>query len=444
MIALIAGPSKPPRFAQGLGLPYLGAVLEEAGFEPRIFDLYPPSPDTDDTAVLDERLAEVLAEARPEIVGMTIHTPEYAARVRLARLVRERLPEVLLVAGGHHPTAEPEDLIRNTDFDVCVSGEGEETLLEIARRVGAGSGRGAMEWLDGIAGVVYSRDGEVVHGLRRRNPDVDSLPQQAHHLLGLADYNPHPALGMRSVGVVTYRGCPKRCAFCLNPQGHRVRHRSVSLVVDEMARVVQEFGINGFNVYDNLFGLTREHSLAICEEIVRRRLKVVWDCWTAGDLVDAELAERMRAAGCIRVGFGAESGDDEVLAKSHRGFTAAQHQAGLDALHAAGLKTQPFLMVGLPGESEESVRRTVEFAKRCGADEVELSLHRPYPGTALWQRPEEFGVRIIRGPNFEASLETQSLSREAMLATARNASDELKSGGVGGGDFLRWDVYDWE
>ena len=101
MVALIAGPGKPPRSVQGLGLPYLAAMLEEAGFEARIFDLYPPSPDTDDPAVLDERLAETIAQDKPAIVGVTIHTPTYPERVRSAKHLRKHLSEGLLIVGEH-------------------------------------------------------------------------------------------------------------------------------------------------------------------------------------------------------------------------------------------------------------------------------------------------------------------------------------------------------
>ena len=140
-IALIAGPSQAPRFVQGMGLPYLAAALEQAGFRPRVFDLYPPSPDTDAPAVLDQRLADATAQTQPCMVGMTIHTPEYAARVRLARFVRERLPDVLLVAGGHHPSAQPAHLLRNSDFDVCAIGEADATVVELARGIARGGDR---------------------------------------------------------------------------------------------------------------------------------------------------------------------------------------------------------------------------------------------------------------------------------------------------------------
>ncbi len=371
MIALIAGPGKPPRSVQGLGLPYLAAVLEEAGLEVGIFDLYPADADTDDPAVLDAMLADTIAEHSPAIVGITIHTPAYAERVRLAKLLRERLPHALLVAGGHHPSAEPDDLLRNSAFDVCAIGEAEETLLGIAQGVARGQRRESTAWLRGIPGLVYRHDDEIV-ATPARPPveDVDSLPFPAHHLLGLEDYAPHPLLGVRSQGIITYRGCPMRCAFCANPQGSRLRKRNPAKVVEEMRRVVDGHGVRGFNYYDNLFGIDREHSLAVCDEISGSGLEVIWDCWTAGDLVDAELAERMRAAGCVRVGFGAESGDDEVLSRTQRGFTVGQHQAGLDVLRTAGLKVEAFFMLGLPGESEESVERTVSFAATCGADQV--------------------------------------------------------------------------
>ena len=445
MIALIAGPRKPRRSMQGLGLPYLAAVLEEAGFEAKIFDLYPSSPDTDDPTVLDQRLAEAIAQEQPTIVGMTIHTPAYVERARLAKLIRVRLPHALLVAGGHHPSAEPRHLLQNSDFDVCVIGEGEETLREIARCVAKDKRERTGDWLRNIRGVVYKQEGQIVRTPSRPPvPNLDSLPFPAHHLLGLENYAPHPNVGIKSTGMLTYRGCPMRCAYCLNPQGRRVRKRSAVKVVDEMARVVEEFGVRGFDLYDNLFGLDRKHALAVCEEIIRRGLEVMWVCWTAGDLVDGELAERMRAAGCVRVGFGADSGDDAVLVKARRGFTTAQHQAGIHALRATGLKVEAFFMVGLPGESEESIRRTVEFAKGCGADEICLSVHRPYPGTAVWRNPDAFGVRITQGPSFEAYIETENLSRVAMLECAQQASEELKRCGLMKGGFLRCDRYAWE
>ena len=441
MIALIAGPSKPPRFAQGLGLPYLAAVLEKTGFKVKIFDRYPSSPDTDDPDALDQRLADVIAQNSPSIVGMTIHTPAYAERVRLAKYIRKRLSKALLIAGGHHPSAEPVKLLQNSDFDVCVIGEGERTLLEIAQSEKQETG----DWLQDIQGVVYKQGSKIAHSQRRQPvADLDSLPFPANHLLGLEDYAPHPNLGIKSAGILTYRGCPMRCAFCYNPQSHWVRRHSPTRVVDEMTWVVKEFDVRGFNFYDNLFGLSREHALAVCEEIIKRKLDVVWECWTAGDLINIELAEKMREAGCIHVGFGAESGDDEVLIKTQRGFTSAQHQAGIHAIRGVGLKVEVFFMIGLPGESEESIRRTIEFAEHCGSDKVCLSLHRPYPGTAVWNHPKAFGMRLTHESNFEAYIETESLSRKEMLECAQQAGDELKRYGLMKDGFLRCDQYAWE
>lgn len=444
MIVLIAGPQKPPRSVQGLGLPYLAAILEEGGFEAKICDLYPPSPDTDDSAVLDERLAEEIARMGPSIVGVTVHTPELVERIHLARCLRVKLPDALLVAGGHHATAEPEDLLLGSDFDVCVIGEGEYSLLGITRHVEAGGERGAGEWLGEVPGVVYKHEARIARTEPGTAPtDLDSMPIQAHHLLGLEKYAPYHLLGVRSTGLLTYRGCPMGCAFCLNPQGTKMRKRSPAKVVDEIAHVVSEYGISGFTCRDNMFGLDRRHAGAVCDEILRRKLEVVWECWTGGNLVDRDLARKMRAAGCVRVGFGAESGDDEVLDRSNRGFTAAQHQAGINALQSAGVKTEAFFMFGLPGESVGSVRRTVEFAKECGADGVVMGVFRPYPGTAVWRTPEAFGVRITRGPNFEAYVETEALARSAILECAQSASEELSRSGLGG-ELLRNDRYAWE
>jgi anaerobic magnesium-protoporphyrin IX monomethyl ester cyclase len=444
MIALIAGPCPPPRSVQGLGLPYLAAALEQAGHKVGIFDTYPPSPHPAQPEDPDELLADAVAARRPSLVGVTIHTPAYAERVHLAKCLRQRLPDALLVAGGHHPSAAPAALLRHSGFDVCVIGEGERTLVDVAHGLEGGDSRRDTRWLAAIRGVAYRAEGRVVR-TARRGPiaDVDSLPFPAHHLLGLERYDPHPLLGLKSQGLLTYRGCPMRCAFCCNPQGGRVRLRTPSRVADEMERVARSFGVRGFNVYDNLFGLNRAHARALCDGIARRRLDAVWDCWTAGDLVDAELAAGMRAAGCVRVGFGAESGDDEVLARAQRGFTAAQHQAGIRALLSAGLRVQVFLMAGLPGETEGSVRRTVDFAVQCGANDVCFSLYRPWPGTAAWRNPRAFGLRVTRGPDFEAYVETECLSRAALLELTESVAETLKQRGLNS-DILRCDRFAWE
>ncbi len=446
MIALVAGPQKPPRSFQGLGLAYLAAMLEQNGHPVNIFDLYPPSVCTEDAALLDRALADAIAQEQPSIVGMTIHTPVYAERVRLAALVRQRIPQVLLVAGGHHPTAEPEELLRNSAFDACVIGEGEETLLQVAQLSRAECRPAAiLDALHGVAGLVYRRAGQIFRTAPRApTTDPDSLPIPAHHLLRLQDYGPHPNLHIRSTGIVTYRGCPLRCAFCINPQGHKLRLRDPAQIAEEMAGVVREYDMRGFNVYDNLFGINHAHTRAVCEAILRRRLAVTWDCWTAGNLVDVPLARLMKAAGCTRVGFGAESGDDAVLRQSRRGFTCDQHLEGIRSLRTAGVHVSAFFMLGLPGETQSSVARTLEFARHCGADEICLGLHRPYPGTAVWRHPEAFGVRIVTGPNFEAYIETATLSRNAMVESALQAREDLKRDGLMKGDFLRFDRYAWE
>ena len=444
MIALIAGPCPPPRSVQGLGLPYLAAALEQAGHKVGIFDTYPPPRNAAHPEDPDALLAEAIAAQSPSLVGVSIHTPAYAERVHLAKCLRQRLPDALLVAGGHHPTAAPAQLLRHSDFDACVIGEGERTLVEIAENARGGRSRRDTRWMAAIRGVAYKAEGRVVRTARRGLiADVDSLPLPAHHLLGLERYDPHPVLGLRSQGLLTYRGCPMRCAFCCNPQGTRVRLRTPSRVVDEVERVVSDFGVGGVNVYDNLFGLNRAHSLIVCDEMVRRRVDVVWGCWTAGDLVDAQLAARIRAAGCITVLFGAESGDDEVLSRAGRGFTISQHQAGIRALLSAGLKVRVFLMVGLPGETEAGIRRTVDFAAECGAGDVCLSLHRPWPGTAVWRNPRAFGLRITRGPDFEAYVEADSLSRAALLELTESAVETLKQRGLDS-DILRLDRFAWE
>lgn len=316
--------------------------------------------------------------------------------------------------------------------------------MEIAQHVTNHNNLSKSKWLHEIDGVVFKADDQIIQ-TQPRKPicNLDSLPFPAYHLLRLDRYDPHPFLGVVSTGLLTYRGCPMRCVFCNNPLDRLVRYRTPEKVVDEMAWVADELGVCGFNCYDNLFGLSGSHAMEVCNQITQRGLNVTWDAWTAGHLIYTELAQSMKEAGCIRVGFGAESGDDRILAKAQRGFTAEQHLAGIRALKTAGIHVQLFFMIGLPGESQESIRNTIEFATHSEADDVCLSLHRPYPGSVVWRIPEAFDVRITKGPNFEAYIETDSLSRTALLECTEQAQNELINRGINC-DVLRCDRYSWE
>ena len=361
-----------------LGVAYLASSLRAAGHEAAILDC----------TFLDrhEALARAL-EARAAIVGVSCtvtleeHAGWFADRLRGSC--------GLLVAGGPLPTCEPDWFLPS--FDVVVRGEGERTLCEVAAAYDAGGA------LAEIPGVVSSRgetqvDGDTGHGAppppRLFIDDLDGLPFPARDLLPNDDYI---AFGRRRYGfavttVMSTRGCPFDCEFCSNVVfGRSYRARSAQDVVDEIEEALA-LGYDRVSFADDVFTLDKRRVTAICDEITRRDLRFAWECLGRVDSLDRATARRMRAAGCRRIFFGIESGNDDVLRLMRKGITVDQATAAVSAAHDAGLEVGAFFILFYPGETDETVLDTLRLARSLPLDYVGLTMPYPLPGTALAER----------------------------------------------------------
>jgi len=415
MIALIASPAKEKRFQQGLGPFYIAAVLESEGYEVKIFDKYDDVEESEER--LDHRLALRIAQEEPSIVGVTLTTPFYRKGTRLAKYLREMIPNVLLVAGGHHATAEPVELLKNSQFDIVVVGEGETTMKEIVS---------TPEDLGRIKGIVYKEDGKIhVNPPRPLIQNLDNIPYPARHLASLNDYSSDMFTGVRSTSILTTRGCPYECVYCMKTLGNELRSRSAQNVVNEIEHVIKEHGVRGFQFWDDMFGLNRDLAAQICELVTKKKINIVWWCWANQASVDRELLQKMHDAGCRAIAFGVESVDDEVLKKAKRPLFTEQSRRAIKIAKEIGIKVHTYFTVGLPGETEQSIQKSIEFIKETKPDRANFSLLCPYPGTELWNRPAELGVKITRLDNWEAYIETEVLSHEDLRNWVRKANKEV-------------------
>jgi len=368
-----------------LGLAYIAAVLEKNGYnEIKIVDMPVEG-------VTEEKLRQILDEFDPQIVGITATTPTITYSLKVARLCKGALPKVMVVIGGPHATAVPEHVLSDGSVDVAVRGEGEITMLELVQNAEKGTS------FKDVAGVSYREEGKIVHNQPRGViEDLDTLPLPARHLLPIKQYFYVDVKKTPMTTVFTSRGCPGLCSYCSARQtfGRRFRTRSPNNIVDELEMLVKTYGIKEVHILDDTFTLNRQRAMDICDEIIRRKLDIVWCCpnGVRVNTVDKELLEKMKAAGCYSLAFGFESGSQKVLNAVMKGITLDQSRNAIKLAKEVGIETWGFFMMGLPEDTEETIRQTIDFAKELDPDIAKFHITVPYPGTELYQKWEREGI----------------------------------------------------
>jgi len=389
-----------------LGVAFLAAALEDAGIEVKVLDLvtYPY-----DTAMLES----LLKSFKPQIVGSTAVTMTFNDAIEVIRDVKRIDPDILTVMGGPHVTfCAKATLDSFRELDLIVLGEGEQAIVDLTREAERG-----RDWSK-VRGLAY-RSGTEVHSTARGAPlDVDSLPRPARHLLPLGRYK---TLNM-SISMTTSRGCPYRCIFCVGRKmvGAKVRYRNPQAVVDEM-QYLATLGFPQINVADDLFTAKKDHCLAICDEIIRRGVNARWSCFARVDTVSPPVLERLRQAGCVTVGFGVESANAEILETIKKRITIPKVVSAMEMCADAGIQPHVSFILGLPGETPETMKETLEFGKRIEALGANYGFHllAPFPGTAVREENEKYDLKILSNDwsDYHANraiVETSSVKREML------------------------------
>ncbi len=368
-----------------LSLSYLAAVLRDAGVEVRILDhlvsMYSP-----------DKLRRELAEFQPHMVGATCVTLNYPIAARIMKVCKNFDPGIITMLGGPHATfALEETLLRATWIDLIVVGEGERTLVELVNTLERGGD------IRSVPGIAFRRDGQIVKtDPRPLIEDLDDLPFPARDLLHLSKYR---ALNTPCT-IITSRGCPYKCIFCSGPRvfGRRVRYRNPKLVVDEIEQINKVFGFAKINIVDDTFTLNHRHAGAICAEIISRGLNINWNIFARADTVDMELLKLMKQAGCQWLLYGAESGNPEILKTIKKGTTPEIIERGTRLAAEAGINVFNSFIVGLPGETPQTARQSMDFAqmldKKYGA-KWGFHILSPLPGTELYERPKDYGLHVL-------------------------------------------------
>jgi anaerobic magnesium-protoporphyrin IX monomethyl ester cyclase len=271
-------------------------------------------------------------------------------------------------------------------------GEGEDAMVEIAVCCERDFG------FSGVKGIAYKDKGEVRFTSRREFvEDLDSLPFPSRDLFDNETYKRYYVgrFGYSISPLITSRGCPFSCDFCSRPVfGQSFRSRSAVNVVDEVEEIVG-LGYDRVWFADDCFTLHRDSLMSVCDELVKRRLNVGWECLSRVDTMDREVAVKMRLAGCVRVFFGIESGTDRILSLMQKQITVEQARKAVYNAKEAGLKVGAFFILGYPGDTDESVLDTVRFASGLPLDYLSFTLPYPIPGTTLFDRVKNNGGFVV-------------------------------------------------
>ena len=268
-------------------------------------------------------------------------------------------------------------------------GEGEETLVELVRAYQNGSSWG------NIKGIAYQDQGRpVLTAPKDPIQDIDSLPEPARHLIPLGRYR---ALGL-PISMTTSRGCPFKCIFCVGRKmvGARVRYRNPKKIVDELA-YLKTLDFHQINIADDLFTASKKHCMAVCDEILQRKLKIQWTSFARVDTVSRPVLERMKQAGCTAVSFGVESGSPEILTTIKKGITLNQVVDAVTMCNDVGVTPQASFILGLPGETLQTLQQTVAFAEQLKGMGVLHGYHllAPFPGTDVRENSQAYDIQIM-------------------------------------------------
>jgi radical SAM superfamily enzyme YgiQ (UPF0313 family) len=392
-----------------LGLAYLGAALEQAGIQVKILDyvVYPYRRDT---------LGSVLKSFKPHIAGATAVSMTFDHAGEVLKNVKTIDPHVLTIMGGPHVTfCARQTLETFPELDVVVLGEGEETFVDLIKAVER------AHHLDTVNGITY-RIGSQVNTTAKRKliQNLDSLPLPARHLLPLGRYR---TLGL-PISMTTSRGCPYKCIFCVGRKmvGAKVRYHSIDRVVAELEDLAN-LKFPQINIADDLFTANQKHCLAVCEEMIKRKIDINWTSFARVDTVSENLLSKMKAAGCSAVSFGIESANPDILKTIKKGITVQQVIAAVRMCRRAGIRPYASFILGLPGETPDTIKESAALAAKLQQEGLAYGFHllAPFPGTEVREKNDALGIRILSDDwsKYDANravVETVSVNRRALNA----------------------------
>lgn len=371
--------------APPLGIAYMAGVLQENNIDVEILDASAEDMDFKD-------VEKELLKRKPNLVALTALTPTIGRALETAQVVKETLPNSIVVMGGYHPTFNFIETLEDENVDIVIRGEGEYIMLNLVQALENQSS------LHDVKGIVFEDKNSkeiVVNPEAPLIQDLDELPFPALNLLPMKKYR---LLDMDThmTTMITTRGCPMQCSFCSSAamHGKKIRERSVENIVDEIEYLKTNYDIDTIAFMDDTFTLKKRKVMAICDEILKRNIEIMWGCTSRVDTLDEKLLKKMKEAGCITIFIGVESADQQQLDNMCKNTTIAKIENAFKIAHKLKIRTIASVALGMPGDTKEIMNKTVKFVHKLKPNYAIYSLATPYPGTRFYK--EAFEKNLIK------------------------------------------------
>lgn len=338
------------------------------------------------TGITRDELDNLFAKQKNSLVVIETSTASIKQDALTAEFLKNLYGCTIVFVGAHVSALPGETLEEFPQVDFVCIGEYEFTLLELCRAIGVSGS------FSGIKGLAFRIDSKVTVNQKRELIDLDLLPFPAYEQLPISNYNDPITRNRPYMAIVSSRGCPFKCKFCVAPQvlyDYKVRYRNPKRVVDEIELLTNSFGVKEIFFDDATFTLNKKHLFTICSEMKSRNIRIDWSCFGRSDCVDEEVLDAMKNAGCYMVRYGLETLDDRILNEMGKGLTVENIKKSIELTKKKGLRIHLTVMLGYPGETRETVRKTIDFVRNTGVDYAQFSIAIPYPGTAFYKEMKE-------------------------------------------------------
>lgn len=384
-----------------------------------------------------EEIKEEIRKYKFDAVGIgCFFSMRFPYALNVAKIIKKIDKNIPIIIGGIHATAEPREVLKNKEIDYVVIGEGEQTIIDLIKAMHKNSKKDLKK----IDGLGYKINGKILINPKTRYiHDLDSLPLPARDLLDMEYYIASKGfrwdLGdKKQTSVITSRGCPNRCTFCnmhmIN--GRIYRGRSAKNVVDEIEELIKQYGIEELSFEDDNLTFDRERILNICKEIISRGIKIKWNTpnGVSAKVLDEEVLRYMKKSGCVSINLGIESGDPVILNKViKKGLSLEKVKEVVWLCKKIGLIVNGYFIIGMPGETKESINNSIKFANSIPLDKIALFFATPFPGTELYEQclknkyiSEDYHQQITHKSFIlfdKPLIETPLMSKEELLKARR-------------------------
>lgn len=387
-------------------------IREFGGYEPQIldFEIY-------NLRDINE-IADKILSKNARYIGFSTLSPRFPTILRIAQNMKQKSPDVITILGGPHITGRPQD-VKYSAIDYAVLGEGEPAFLDLLNSFTSKRDTSA------IPNIAYKMGQEVIANPRRKFiADLDSLPFPAWDLLEMQEYPDPQYFEGTHVGVFTSRGCPFDCIFCASKVTweRKLRYRSIDNIIEEFTELANKWNIKNIHFYDDQFALKPGRGIELATRMQETGLGLKYYAQIRADSVTEDLAKAFKNSGCVGVAIGVETGNEIMLKSIHKKETKDQIRTAVRILKSNGVPVLTSYIIGLPGDTKETVQETLDFARELNTDQMKFMLLTPVPGTLVYDLAVNRG---LLDPNNLEQMERTNFYDSSEVNLSNLSIDEL-------------------